>query len=440
MIFVWIIVSLILFSIIVLIHEFWHFSSARFFWVKVEEFWLWIPPRAKKLFYDKKWTLYSLNWLPIWWFVKLSWEFLNNFHLYNDKNILYNNINEIEEDIKNWKIIYDEKQKKVSDENKKIILKKINENKASYNLLNKPIWQQSIIILAWVFMNFILAILIFSFLFFIWVKPIWINTKIETNLDLKLIPTYEQAVKSWLITKKQWLILYPIEWSIAEKNWIKEWNVILEINWKEINDQNNMIEIIKNNSWKEINIKIKDNNNIKNINLKVSEDWKIWSYISENISINNDFYYKYSIIDSLKNWIKETLNQSLLTIKWLWILIKKIFIPESPTERKEAISQVSWPIWIVNLVSNTLSEWFVFIMILWAIISINLWIFNLLPIPALDWWRFIFIATNGLLKIIVWKKIINEKLEWYIHFIFFVFLIALSIIIAYNDINKIISN
>jgi regulator of sigma E protease len=39
---------------VVLVHEIGHFSTARFFRVKVEEFGFGIPPRAKTLFKDKK--------------------------------------------------------------------------------------------------------------------------------------------------------------------------------------------------------------------------------------------------------------------------------------------------------------------------------------------------------------------------------------------------
>ncbi len=444
MIIIWIIVSILLFSIIVLVHELWHFSTARYFWVRVEEFWLWIPPRAKKIFTDKKWTLYSLNWLPIGWFVKLTWEMPNTFLVYNEKKELYNN-KDLENDIENWKDIYDSKNNKVSKIDKKQILEKLKENSASYNLMNKPAWQQAIIILAWVFMNFLLASIIFAVLFFIGVKPIWINDKIETNLKLKLIPTYEQAINSWLLIKNKWLVLSPIKWSIAEKAWIKKWDIILKINWEIVNSQEKMIEIISNNAWKKVVFTLNEasfsweGERIQERGLIVWDSWKIWSYISENIEIDNDFKYKYWVIESVKYWVSETYNQSLLTFKWLWILVKKIFNPETPKEREEVISQVSWPIWIVNFVSNSLSAWIIFIFILWAIISINLWVFNLLPIPALDGWRFFFITINGLIKKIFWKKAISEKTEWIIHVWFFMLLIALSILIAYNDINKIIS-
>ncbi len=390
MIIIWIIVSIILFSVIVLVHEWWHFASARKFWVKVEEFWLWIPPRARKLFKDKKGTLFTLNWLPIWWFVKLYWESPEQLKNIDDKQALF----------------------------------------------NKPAWQQAIIILAWVFMNFLFAAIIFSVLFFIWVKPIWVNTKIETNLDLKLIPTYEQAIESELLIKDKWIILNPLKWSIADKYWIKAWDILIWINNKDLESTKEMMNSVSKMPWEKVIFNLQN----RDIEITIWEDWKIWSYISENIKINKDFEYKYWPLDSIKYWFLETYNQVWLTFKWVGILLKKIFNPETPKERQEAIEQVSWPIWIVDFISNSLEAWIIFLFIIAAVISINLWVFNLLPIPALDGWRFIFITINGIIKKIFWKKAINEQTENLIHFLFFVFLIALSLIIAYNDINKIISS
>ena len=434
MIILWIITSIILFSIIVLIHEWGHFATARKFWVRVEEFWLWIPPRAKKLFTDKKWTIFSLNWLPIGWFVKLTWEIPNTFLVYNEKKELYNNA-DLEKDLLENKDIFDKDWEKIKSDDKQIILKKLKENKADYNLMNKPAWQQAIIILAWVFMNFLLAIIIFSILFFIWIKPLWINTTIETNLDLKLIPTYEQAINSWLLIKKDWIIVNPIKDSLAEKSWIKENTIIIKVNNIKVSSLEEFKNILESNRNNTIILKDNKNNSFK---INLDNNWKIWAYIWENIKLNKDFEYKYSFLNSIKYWTIETYNQTLLTFKWLWILIRKIFNPETPKERQEAINQVNWPIWIVDFITNSMQAWITFIIIIWAIISINLWVFNLLPIPALDWWRFLFITINGLIKKIFWRKAISEKTEWFIHLWFFILLIALSLIIAYNDINKII--
>lgn len=450
MILIWIIVSIILFSIIVLIHEWGHFASARFFGVKVEEFWLGIPPRAKKLFLDKKWTLFSLNWLPLWGFVKLTWEQPNTFLVF-DKNKKSLNNWEIESKIKEDKAIFDKDWQELWKYEKDEILKKIKENDSEHNLMNKPERQQAIIILAWVFMNFLLAWIIFSILFFVWVKPIWINSQIETDLDLKLIPNQQQAIDSGFI-EKIWVSIKPIKWSIAENAWLKTWQIITHINNSKIKKPQELIDIVSQKKWENITIKWFENNPdykewcecIKEfsfeVNLKVWNDWKIWSYIWQSISINENFTYNYWLFESIKNWAIETKNQVLLTFKWLKILIKKIISPEKPEERQQAINQVSWPIWIVDFISNSMSAWFVFLVIIWALISISLWVFNLLPIPALDWWRFLFITINWLIKKLFGKKAISQNIENIIHITFFLFLIALSLLIAYNDIEKIISN
>lgn len=434
MIFLWIIVAFIVFSIVILVHEWWHFAAARKFWVKVEEFWLWIPPRAKKLFYDKKWTLFSLNWLPIWWFVRLKWEQINTYNVYDKSWKIYNN-EKLEIDLKKWEEIYNQKWEILDLQEKEEILKWLIENSSDENISNKPNWQQAIIILAWVFMNFVLAFFIFFILFLIGIKPIWINNKIETNHKSQIIPTYEQAIENWALKVNSWVILYPISWSFAEQNGIIEWDILYKIGDKLIKNPSEVIDIVTNSKNEEITFQFED----KNITIEIPEDWKIWSYISENISINEDYLIKYGILNSLKHALIETKTQIMLTFKWIWILLKNIFNPDKPEDRKEAIENMSWPIGIVDFISSSISAWLIFIIIIWAIISINLWVFNLLPIPALDWWRFIFITINSILTKLFWKKFLSNKVEWIIHFIFFMILIALSLIIAYNDINKIIS-
>ncbi len=388
MIIIWIIVAILMFSAIIVVHELGHFWAARRFGVKVEEFWIWIPPKARELFTDKKGTVFTLNWLPIGWFVRLKWE--------NPQ-----------------------------------LLKNKNDPEA---LINKTYFQQSVILLGWVCMNFLLAIVIFSTLFFIWVKPIWVNDQIATSLELKIIPTYEQAINSWMLTKNPWVILQPIPRSLAEKGWIEVWDILLQINWKDIETPEQMVNIIWDSLNTVLTFEILQWDEKKSIPIRIWSDGKIGAYVWENITLNEDFEYKYWLLESIKYWTLETVNQSLLTVKAIGSLFRKIAVPETPQERTEALSEMKWPIWIVDLVAHSLSAWIVFIVIIGAIISINLWVFNLLPIPALDWWRFLFISINTAIKNIFWKKAINENTENIIHAWFFLTLIALSLIIWYNDI------
>jgi regulator of sigma E protease len=60
--------------ILVVVHEFGHYTTAKRFGVKVEEFGFGFPPHAAMLYQSKDGTRWTLNWLPIGGFVKLKGE------------------------------------------------------------------------------------------------------------------------------------------------------------------------------------------------------------------------------------------------------------------------------------------------------------------------------------------------------------------------------
>ena len=68
-----VIIFLIILSVLVIVHELGHFLAARSFGIRVDEFGLGYPPRAKKLFRWKG-ADFTLNWLPFGGFVKIFGE------------------------------------------------------------------------------------------------------------------------------------------------------------------------------------------------------------------------------------------------------------------------------------------------------------------------------------------------------------------------------
>jgi regulator of sigma E protease len=68
-----IVIFLVMLGTLVVIHELGHFVAARLARVRVLEFGIGFPPRAKVLRSEGE-TLYTLNWLPIGGFVKLEGE------------------------------------------------------------------------------------------------------------------------------------------------------------------------------------------------------------------------------------------------------------------------------------------------------------------------------------------------------------------------------
>ncbi|WP_172194477.1 RIP metalloprotease RseP [Saccharibacillus qingshengii] len=74
-------------------------------------------------------------------------------------------------------------------------------------------------------------------------------------------------------------------------------------------------------------------------------------------------------------------------------------------------------------------------MILWtALVSINLGIFNLLPIPMLDGSRLIFLAIEA-----IRRRPIDPNKEGIVHFVGFALIFLLMIAVTYNDILRIIN-
>ena len=106
---------ILILSVLVLVHELGHFLMAKFFGMRVEEFGIGLPPRAKKLFI-KKGTLFSLNWLPIGGFVKLFGE-------------------DMEDEV---------------------------QASSPEAFFNKPLWQRAGVLFAGVTMNFVLGIALFG--------------------------------------------------------------------------------------------------------------------------------------------------------------------------------------------------------------------------------------------------------------------------------------
>ncbi len=112
------IVFILMLSILILIHEMGHFLMARLFKMRVEEFGIGLPPRAKRLFKHRG-TLFSLNWLPLGGFVKLYGEDMENPEQANSPEAFF----------------------------------------------NKPMWQRAAVLLSGVIMNFILGVVVFGIVY-----------------------------------------------------------------------------------------------------------------------------------------------------------------------------------------------------------------------------------------------------------------------------------
>jgi regulator of sigma E protease len=126
-----IIAFIVIFSLLILIHESGHFFAARKCGIKVEEFGLGMPPRLWSFKPKKGETVYSLNAIPFGGFVRLYGEDMQ------DKKIL----------------------------------------QAKNSFAAQSVWKKIVVIVAGVAMNFILALVLLIFGFIIGMQPLFLSAE-----------------------------------------------------------------------------------------------------------------------------------------------------------------------------------------------------------------------------------------------------------------------
>ena len=94
---------------------------------------------------------------------------------------------------------------------------------------------------------------------------------------------------------------------------------------------------------------------------------------------------------------------------------------------------VSGPVGIAQITSQAVQFGPISVLQLVALLSLNLAFINILPLPALDGGRFFFIILEA-----VTRRKVYPNVEKWVHTIGFALLLALTLLITYNDIIKII--
>jgi len=92
-------------------------------------------------------------------------------------------------------------------------------------------------------------------------------------------------------------------------------------------------------------------------------------------------------------------------------------------------ADVAGPVGMVSLVGQAVNFGMGTLLRFAAILSLNLGIINLLPVPALDGSRLVFLAIEG-----IRGRPVNPAKENFVHFIGFVVLLGLMVLITYQDI------
>lgn len=347
-----ILVFIVALSFIVLIHELGHLISAKIFGVFCFEFSIGFGPKIFSFKYKD--TYYSLRLIPLGGYVSMAGEVDEDNNEFKDREIPYEN------------------------------------TLAGISKIKKIV-----ILLAGVFMNFLLSYIIFS---------------------LILLHNGKHALP------QQPIITKVVENYPADIAGIKSGDLIKKITFNDGTVLNN----IKNYDDILIFAGVKEGETIFNI-LRNNEEL---TFKITPIKENERNIYGFSFKE--KEVIPITItNTWIYGFDYMFRFLKNMFTTVVNLFKGIGLSDVSGPIGIVQASSSVIKNGFKSYMFFVALISLNIGLMNLLPIPAVDGGR----VLLTLIEIIINKKL-NKKFEYYAIGISMLLLIILTIIVTFNDIIK----
>ncbi|MGM0395523.1 MAG: RIP metalloprotease RseP [Bacillota bacterium] len=250
---------------------------------------------------------------------------------------------------------------------------------------NVSVWSRIAVISAGAIMNFVLAIVVLS------------------------IVAFNVGVPSTTINEL-------IDGSPAQEYGIMEGDRIVEIQGTEIDNWDDIVSTINKQSPDElIQIQVERGEEIVSLQVMPTVD-------EGRVIIGIIPAYESGVVASIKSGFQETGYFLRLMFQFLGMLF----------QGNVSTNDLAGPVGVINEIGNAASMGFVSVLYILGFISINLGFFNLLPIPALDGSKIVFL----LIELLRGKPIDAEK-EGFIHFIGFIFLISLMLIVTYKDLIRI---
>ncbi len=356
----------IILLVLVIVHEFGHFFSAKKFGIRVDEFGFGFPP---KLFGIKKGeTEYTFNALPIGGFVKIFGE--------NP----------------------DEENTTGPDKDRSFV--------------NKPKWQQAVVLFAGVFANFLLAWLLFSFGFM-----------------SGLPSSVGSDVGKYEIKDVHLVVVSVMPDSPAFEAGLKSGDKIVRVgsgedSISEINPET-MKSFIVSHGEKEVEIGyVRGKAEEATLTVIPASDSELGTPVI-GISMDLIGMAKLPILPALWEGMKLNINVTKGTVVGLYTLIADSIRGQGSFEL------VTGPVGMVGIVGDAYQFGFVYLLSFAALISINLAIINLLPFPALDGGRLFFLLIEK-----IKGSRINPKFANTANMTGFAILMILMLAVTYHDIVK----
>lgn len=341
--------------ILVFLHELGHFWTAKKFGVKVEEFGFGYPPRiwGKKIGE----TIYSVNLLPFGAFIRIPEE----------------------------------------------------PSSESSSFFAKPLWQRFLIIFNGALMFWIVAAILFTFVFAIGAPTVIDDKESIANAKVQISSVAPK--------------------SPAEEAGIKAGDSIVKVGSSElgvwsINKVKELQDFVNENKGNEITLTIQRGKQVFDIKV-VPRVAPPEGEGALGVGLVRTGLKAYPFYQAPLQGIKATFWSTFYTLEAYGQVAIKLF------KKMPAGVEFMGPVGIVGILSQGAQMGASYFLQMIGFLSINVAIINLLPIPAFDGGKLLFLGIEA-----VRKKPVSRKIEEKVTGVFFVLLVILMVFVTFKDIRR----
>lgn len=465
--FLYILLALVIFGLLIFIHELGHFIAARLCGVEILEFAIGMGPKVVSWRSKKSGTRYSLRLFPIGGFVSMLGE--------NGMEAVQGDSEGKDEDTDSLAPLPDETEtNENTDATEEAVL---DPERAKHAYCNQNVWKRILISLAGPLMNVVLGFVLMlvmvlasgpSSLGSNQIAGFYVTYSAQepyagfqsgdyiASLDGVSIHSFSQMKEAVAlkegghftvsvlrlnedgtdilevllenVTLTSEMLDTQFTSSLSEQSGLQIYDEVVKVNNTSIHTYNELAYEIMNQGYKPLRLTV-----IRNGEKVVLDNVIVPSYVDSGITFGDlDFKVwsdaardeetgepKFDVVTVLKH----TWFRSVSTVKMVFDSLSGLF------SGRYGVEAVSGPVGITKTISDAAKTGWLNVVYLVTVISINLGVMNLLPFPALDGGHLLLYIIE-----IFRRKPLKPEVESIINFVGLILLLGLAVIIAIKDI------
>ena len=212
----------------------------------------------------------------------------------------------------------------------------------------------------------------------------------------------------------------------AYSSGLKEGDIVEQVNGKSVGTWNEMTKEIVNSNGAELTLKVSRDGSQQEIKVTPKEEISVKKgkeVKTYKLGINQA--YEKDLAGSIKNGFEQTLFFGTGIFMGIINLFASLF------SGGFSLNQLGGPVAIYEMSSAAAQSGLLTTLRWTGILSVNLGLMNLIPIPVLDGGRIIFVIYEA-----IFKKPINKKAQYYLTVAFGLLMVALMLAVTWNDVQR----